>query len=889
MSSEAVEPAHFPGGGVPRHRALLADVLGLLALLFFLLDYLRPSLLLLPTITAGGDTPCHFPTAAWFHERLLPRLRFHGWYPGAYLGHPLLLYYFPVPFLIISALVPFFGLPVAFKLGSAAGVFLLPLLTYAAFRLLRFRFPGPLLAATASVVFLFVEDNPIWGGTIASTLTGEFAYTYGIGLAVLFLGLVYRCYTTGASPALPAVLLALVALAHGYAVLWAGLSAAYFLYGSRRPGRTLGWLAMVAAGAFCLAGFWLVPLLADWGWTTPYDDPWITVAWRNLFPPLLWPLLAAAALGLAATAVMARRGAGPDHRLLFLGHAALASAALAAAGPALGIVDVRFVPFGQLALALLGAAFLGLLLQGLRFADLAALGLVLAGVAGADATSKVLRFWGQWNHGGVEAKELWPPWRDLTRLLRGTIADPRVAVEYSQEHEKAGSIRLYETLPWFSGRSTLEGVYNQASLMTHAVYYVASELGASSPNPFRSREYSKFDTDAALAHLKLFNVREVVALSAALTSVLDSHEAVRRVAAIPPYTVYRLLDPGPGYAEAMAFAPVRTAWKGWREKSYRWLTRKAAGQPHLVFTDDPRFDVVEKDEWLAPPEVALTAGTEVTAHLEPERITLRTSRPGHPVLVKVAWHPRWRAEGADGPYLVSPALMMVVPRQSEARLVYGRRASDFLGAALTVGGVLAVVLAPAWRRRRWSSAPPAPVIPADACDVSAPSRRRWGVIVPASVLAVLFAARLWPPGRPAADPEALYDRASRAFAEGRFAEAAEYARNGLFSSQGEPLHAGLQNLRAESLLQVGRNREALQAFQDVIGEGEGTPYLAEALFGATEAHTRLGDTAGAAASRERLLREFPDSPWTERARPDDRAPTPAAAAVTRAPSPDPGR
>ena len=43
-------------------------------------------------------------------------------------------------------------------------------------------------------------------------------------------------------------------------------------------------------------------------------------------------------------------------------------------------------------------------------------------------------------------------------------------------HEKAGSIRMYETLPFFTGRGTLEGVYNQASLQTHAVYFLASEL-----------------------------------------------------------------------------------------------------------------------------------------------------------------------------------------------------------------------------------------------------------------------------------------------------------------------------------------------------------------------------------------------------------------------------
>src|SRR5258706_11877248 len=139
-----------------RRRALLADVLGLVFLLAVLADYLRPSLLFLPTITAGGDTPCHYPTAVWLSQHLLPQLRLHGWYPGAYLGHPLLLYYFPLPFLVMAALAPLTGMAVAFKLGSVGGIFLLPLLAYAAFRLMGFRAPGPLLAAGAAVVFLFL-------------------------------------------------------------------------------------------------------------------------------------------------------------------------------------------------------------------------------------------------------------------------------------------------------------------------------------------------------------------------------------------------------------------------------------------------------------------------------------------------------------------------------------------------------------------------------------------------------------------------------------------------------------------------------------------------------------------------------------------------------------
>src|SRR5260221_25383 len=183
-----------------KRRETLVDGLGLLAILLVLLDYLRPALLLLPTVTAGGHTPCHVTTAAWLDGHPLPATRLHGWFPGPYMGPPLLLYYFPLPFLLMSALAPLTGRLVAFKLGTALGVFLLPVFTYASFRLMRFGFPAPLLGAAAAFVFLFQEDNAIWGGTIASTLTGEFSYTYGIGLAVLFLGLVYRRYAEGRPP-----------------------------------------------------------------------------------------------------------------------------------------------------------------------------------------------------------------------------------------------------------------------------------------------------------------------------------------------------------------------------------------------------------------------------------------------------------------------------------------------------------------------------------------------------------------------------------------------------------------------------------------------------------------------------------------------------------------
>jgi hypothetical protein len=856
-------------------RALLVDVIGLAAILFVLLDYLKPSLLLLPTVAAGGDTPCHFPTLAYFRDTLLPHFRFQGWYPGAYLGHPLLLYYFPLAFLVMAALAPVLGLFAAFKVGSVVGVFALPFLAYAALRLMGFRSPVPLLGAGAALVFLFLEENPIWGGTIASTLTGEFSYTYGIGLALLFLGVAYRAYARGQGPWAPAAVLALTALAHGYAVLWGGFSAAYFLYASRRPGRTLAWLSAVAGLAFALCAFWLLPLLSAWGWTTPYDDPWITVSTRNLFPPFLWPLIGAAVFGLLWTLLLARRAGGPDHRLMYLLHAAVVGMALAAAAPALGIIDVRFMPFAQLALCLAGAVTLGLALERLSAGDLAALALVLLGIVHADAHSRVLRAWADWNYTGLQAKDLWPAFAEVAERLRGTVSDPRVAVEYNAVHERAGSIRMYETLPYFSGRSTLEGVYNQASLQTHPVYFLASELDAVSPNPFRKRDYSLFDTESALRHLRLFAVSQVVALSPRLVESLDARPEARRVARVPPYYVYDIAGAGGGYVEPLAFAPVRSSWRGWRDKSYRWFTRKPLSSAYLVFTDDPRFDVVEKDEWLAPPEVPLPGGVEAQARVEDEAITVTTNRVGHPLLVKVSYHPRWKAEGADGPYLVSPALMMIVPRQTTVRLTYARTMADHLGLLLTGAALVAgtAVFASGWRRRGLPKARPenVPPIPLDDCaDMPAPTRR-WGAAIPAALLLACAGARLLTLRPERVDPMPLYESASRAYGAGHFADAAEYARHALSRGAAAPLRAELLCLRGESLLRAGQARLAAQSFQDVLAQPEPNPYVAQALFGVMQGRAADGDAEHARAARDQLLRDFPTSPWARRAVPEPAA------------------
>jgi TolA-binding protein len=152
-----------------------------------------------------------------------------------------------------------------------------------------------------------------------------------------------------------------------------------------------------------------------------------------------------------------------------------------------------------------------------------------------------------------------------------------------------------------------------------------------------------------------------------------------------------------------------------------------------------------------------------------------------------------------------------------------------------------------------------------ACE-GAPEPRRWGGALPAALLLALAGSRLLASSpSPEGDPRALYERASRAYAEDRFADAAEYARHAATLAGATPQRAELLCLRGESLLRAGEPRLAAEAFDAVLRESDDGPYVPQALFGSAAAHEAVGGTEHAADARARLQLRFPDNPWTRRA------------------------
>jgi hypothetical protein len=241
------------------------DIVVLATCAVFIVLQLQPGLLVRNTTPAGGDMGAHVWAPAYLRDHLLPHLQLAGWTPDWYAGFPAFQFYMVVPSLLIVVLdagihgwaawlpalagVAFGGVAVwqrhvprrrnlaigmavlafalvgfsygvAFKLVTVSGVVTLPLAVYAFGRLAGARFPTPAVMAVATLPFLFYRGFTIYGGNVASTLAGEFAFSMSLSLGILYVGVILRGLRTGEHRALAAVLLALTGLCHLIPAFW---------------------------------------------------------------------------------------------------------------------------------------------------------------------------------------------------------------------------------------------------------------------------------------------------------------------------------------------------------------------------------------------------------------------------------------------------------------------------------------------------------------------------------------------------------------------------------------------------------------------------------------------------------------------------------------------
>lgn len=678
--------------GARRTRAALPALTTVAVLGAVALALVPPALILNRTTPAGGDYASHIVGLAYLREHLLPSARAFGWFPGQFAGFPLFLFYFPLAFLAAAALSLAAPLTVAMKVASLLGVALLPIAWWLTLGWLGAPRAARWIGAAASLWLLLGEWQNVWGGNLASTLAGEFAYGLGYALAWVTMAWAWKTKDERDGWRALAVLFALTAMAHGYALV-AAVAGALLMTVAVGKGPWRGWrLAWTGAVAFGLAAWWLVPFLWNAPWTVGVRGRWV-VSPHELLPRELWIAVAIAGAGLFRAAV--RRGARQvESGRIWLAAFAASMIGLYAAGFSLGVVDVRFLPFFQGALILLACWELGRWLSALpeRIAPFVTSAVIVAIAASAVPPVTYVPDWVRWNFNGMEQTGLWPFFNSAMDHIKGQLSGPRVVFEHHPDHDAAGTTRAFEMIPWFASRSTLEGLYRESALLAAPVYYIQSELTRTPSCPVEGLECGRFDPAGALPHLGLFAVDTIITYGDATAQALEASDEVVAAAQDGPYERFTIRNPRP-LAEPVRFRPVIDESDDWRGDAYDWfraatdldvplvLRRRAReGEPHVA-RYRPR----------ALPREALTGDPAARAVLNGDRIDLDTAEPGRPLFVKVAFHPGWRADDGSTIDLVAPGMMLVTPRSPHVVLRWSAGWAGTAGLAVSV--VALVVLA----------------------------------------------------------------------------------------------------------------------------------------------------------------------------------------------------
>jgi hypothetical protein len=342
--------------------------------------------------------------------------------------------------------------------------------------------------------------------------------------------------------------------------------------------------------------------------------------------------------------------------------------------------------------------------------------------------SNEVKNWSSYNYIGYEGQSSYPEYHAVIGAMEEVSKHygcGRTMWEYSDSENRFGTPEALMLLPyWTNGCiDSMEGLLFESSATTPYHFINQAELSTGPSEPEVGLPYAQTQGNVAIGvkHLQLLGVKYFMAESPEIEQQASANPSLQLVAKSGPWTysyngvlthttweVYRVKDSPlvtPLSNAPAVLSGVDPSPSGWLNQSVAWYDHPNRWNVELAQDGPPSWPRTTVGD--TRPPVRRAARSRVTdVSTTNNTVSFHVSKVGTPVLVKVSYFPNWHASGADGPWRVTPNLMVVVPTSHDVTLSYGRSGADYLGDFLTAVGVLALaalILVP-WLRRR--STPP---------------------------------------------------------------------------------------------------------------------------------------------------------------------------------------
>jgi len=675
----------------------------------FMMVYFDVRYLFYDTIVTGGDTASWHGVADHMLKVLLPNGRLTGWDMGNLCGYPNFTFYFIPPFLLAVLPSYLFGLPltITLKLAIMTGIFLLPIVTYFSLKAMQYRFPVPVIGASASLLFLFNESYTMFGGNALSTFAGEFGYMFAFAFFIYFIGSLYNGLRTGTGVLKNGLLLGFIGLSHLFVFIPAVFLVIYWFL----AGKNIKYLVKMSITGFGLMAFWILPLIA---FRTPYTTPvymiWQDFAnWRHALIGIgIILLLSGARLALSTIGWESVKN---DKFKMFLGLV-FGCLTMYFSSHFLKIPDIRFLP--PLLFILIMIFFVEILgpfftLSSQKIKIIAAMLICCSCLVFVIFVGKNADNWFAYNNKGYEYTAGYGEFTAANNYLKEAYKEshhdplnaPRVAYEKCDAYGAYGGDRAFESLPFFSGRQTTEGVHYASSFASRFIAFLQTEYSRDIKAP-TSYIFSRMNPEVLPRHFDLYNISQLILMTSEAKKAIALSPLFEKEAAFGAISIYRYKGCNEQYVDVPRILPVIYTGKDWVDNFYKWYKNPDLTDVLLVpeaFIKDADDRAVFSGKTASITDIARfknktidLSNLIIKTDIEHLKIRFTTNKIGIPHLIKVSFFPNWKVSGANGVYPVSPNLMMVIPRQPEVILTYGYTLWDRIGIWITTATLIFILL-----------------------------------------------------------------------------------------------------------------------------------------------------------------------------------------------------
>ena len=671
---------------------------------------LRIDLVFLNTMPTGGDMGAHVVPIKFFIDNFITNFKINGWSNDWFAGYPLYYFYFPLPAVITFILNLFFTYSIAFKLMVIGSI----LITIYSFeKLLRkSNEKFSIFGFIAGLTYVLTESFTIYGGNLASTLAGQFSFTYSIAFANLAIAVITKSNNKN-KHVISAVFLACSLLSHLIPFIIYG--AIYLFFWIKTKNTKIEKFSSLLIFSALTVRF-TTSLIANLEFTTnmsytPYTKlsdliksdiaPFIVISlliilinFKDIFRHKTVSLFECFILiSSVLLYFFVPEGALWNGRVVSFFN--------------LGVIVLFFKLFensmndifryeqGELVLKVLSLIiliaylinfsqkwnidnykiflypivilfFIGAIYFYISTANL----FKLAFTASVIFTISFLPYWVSWNFNGYENKD---QWTDIEKLYSNLNELPpgRIMWEPNSDLNKYGTPMVLMTIPLYTHHTSVEGLYFDSSITTPFHFIAVSGLAERPSNPVGGLRYINNQFEKGQEYLEELGVDYFISYTDSITNKSLESDKLTLLFSSDPFTVFGIKS---DKVELVDQKLVRFEKTTFIERTVSSILRNTEFT-NFFDASYENFDNLESQRIIeignSGYEQLETSSEEVkitNLKMTSETITFKTNKPNKLHIIKISYFPNWQIQNGSGPYRISPSFMAVVPYSENVEL-----------------------------------------------------------------------------------------------------------------------------------------------------------------------------------------------------------------------------